>query len=35
MAPEMLEDAKVDREYDETVDIHAIGVILFRMCSLR
>ncbi|KAJ9091710.1 hypothetical protein QFC20_007569 [Naganishia adeliensis] len=35
MAPEMLEDATIDREYGETVDIHAIGVILYRMCSLE
>jgi serine/threonine protein kinase len=35
MAPEILADTTVDRNYDETVDLHAIGVVLYRMCSLE
>lgn len=29
MAPEILVDTTIDREYDECVDLHAIGVIVY------
>jgi serine/threonine protein kinase len=35
MAPEILANTTLDRNYDETVDLHALGVILYRMCTLQ
>jgi hypothetical protein len=35
MAPEILVDTTIEREYDEGVDLHAMGVILYRLCSLE